>query len=393
MNARESSSQATDAMDLKLIRESAHQLASKFDLDYWREKDENYKYPWEFINAFAEGGWLGAMTPVEYGGMGLGLEAASVMLQEAAYFGGANGASSLHFYIFPSGCIINHGSEAMKKRFLPDIATGKTIMCFGLTEPTAGVDTSRITTKAEKVDGGWRINGQKVWITNAQNAHMVLLAARTSPRDPKRSLDGITLFLADFDRKSIDTRPIPKLARNAVDTNELFIKDLEVPDDRVVGEVGKGMTYLFSGLNPERIVVAYEVLGLGRRALELASEYARSRVIFDRPIGQNQAIQHPLADSWIRMHAAQMVATEAAQLFDQGKSCGAEANAAKYLATEAAFEVCDRAMQTHGGYMYAKEYHIERMWRESRLLKVAPISQEMVLNFIAQKMLDQPKSY
>jgi acyl-CoA dehydrogenase len=393
MNARDSSSQATDSMDLNLIRESAHQLASKFDLDYWREKDENYKYPWEFINAFAEGGWLGAMTPVEYGGMGLGLEAASVMLQEAAYFGGANGASSLHFYIFPSGCIINHGSEAMKKRFLPDIATGKTIMCFGLTEPTAGVDTSRITTKAEKVDGGWRINGQKVWITNAQNAHMVLLTARTSPRDPKRPLDGITLFLADFDRKAIDARPIPKLARNAVDTNELFIKDLEVPDDRVVGEVGKGMSYLFSGLNPERIVVAYEVLGLGRRALELASEYARSRVIFDRPIGQNQAIQHPLADSWIRMHAAQMVATEAAQLFDQGKSCGAEANAAKYLATEAAFEVCDRAMQTHGGYMYAREYHIERMWRESRLLKVAPISQEMVLNFIAQKMLDQPKSY
>ena len=393
MNARDSSSQATDAMDLKLIRESAHQLASKFDLDYWREKDENYKYPWEFINAFAEGGWLGAMTPVEYGGMGLGLEAASVMLQEAAYFGGANGASSLHFYIFPSGCIINHGTEAMKKRFLPDIATGKTIMCFGLTEPTAGVDTSRITTKAEKVDGGWRINGQKVWITNAQNAHMVLLAARTSPRDPKRPLDGITLFLADFDRKAIDARPIPKLARNAVDTNELFIKDLEVPDDRVVGEVGKGMSYLFSGLNPERIVVAYEVLGLGQRALEMASEYARSRIIFDRPIGQNQAIQHPLADSWIRMHAAQMVATEAAQLFDQGKSCGAEANAAKYLATEAAFEVCDRAMQTHGGYMYAKEYHIERMWRESRLLKVAPISQEMVLNFIAQKMLNQPKSY
>jgi len=393
MNARDSRPQATDETDLNLIRESAHQLASRFDLEYWRDCDENYKYPWDFINAFREGGWLGAMTPVQYGGMGLGLEAASVMLQEAAYFGGQNAASSLHFYIFPSGCIINHGSEAMKRRFLPQIASGEKIMCFGLTEPTAGVDTSRITTKAEKIDGGWRINGQKVWITNAQNSHMVLLTARTSPRDPKRPLDGITLFLADFDRKSIDARPIPKLARNAVDTNELFIKDLDVPDDRVVGEVGKGMSYLFSGLNPERIVVAYEVLGLGRRALELASEYARTRIIFDRPIGQNQAIQHPLADSWIRMHAAQKVATEAAQLFDQGKSCGAEANAAKFLATEAAFEVCDRAMQTHGGYMYAKEYHIERMWRESRLLKVAPISQEMVLNFIAQKMLDLPKSY
>ena len=383
----------TDNIDLQMIRDSAHALASKFDLEYWREKDENYKYPWEFINAFAEGGWLGAMTPVEYGGMGLGLEAASVMLQEAAYFGGQNGASALHFYIFPSGCIINHGSEEMKKRFLPDISSGKKIMCFGLTEPTAGVDTSRITTRAEKIDGGWRINGQKVWITNAQNAHMVLLTARTSPRNPERPLDGITLFLADFDRKAIDARPIPKLARNAVDTNELFIKNLEVPDDRVVGEVGKGMKYLFDGLNPERIVVAYEVLGVGRRALALASNYARSRIIFDRPIGQNQAIQHPLADSWIRMHAAQMVSTEAAQLFDQGKPCGAEANAAKFLATEAAFEVCDRAMQTHGGYMYAREYHIERMWRETRLLKVAPISQEMVLNFIAQKMLDLPKSY
>jgi acyl-CoA dehydrogenase len=394
MNARDTGTAASvDATDLNLIRDSAHALASKFDLDYWREHDEEKKYPWEFINAFAEGGWLGTMIPQEYGGLGLGLEAASVMLQEVAYFGGANGASSIHFYIFPPGCIIQHGSEAMKKRFLPDIASGKTIMCFGLTEPTAGVDTSRITTKAEKINGGWRINGQKVWITNAQNAHMVLLTCRTSPRDPKRPLDGITLFLADFDRKAIEARPIPKLARNAVDTNELFIKDLEVSDDRVVGEVGKGMTYLFSGLNPERIVVAYETIGLGKRALELASDYARSRIIFDRPIGQNQAIQHPLADSWIRLHAAQLVSTQAAQLYDQGKSCGAEANAAKFLATEAAFEACDRAMQTHGGYMYAKEYNIERMWRESRLLKVAPISQEMVLNFIAQKMLGLPKSY
>jgi len=281
----------------------------------------------------------------------------------------------------------------MKKRFLPGIASGKTVMCFGLTEPTAGVDTSRLTTKAEKVDGGWKINGQKVWITNAQNAHMVLLTARTSPRDPKNPMDGFTLFLADFDRTAIDARAIPKLARNAVDSNELFIKDLIVSDDRVIGEVGKGMSYLFDGLNPERVVVAYEQIGLGRRALELATEYAKNRVVFDRPIGKNQAIQHPLADSWMRLEAAQMMSDKAAQLFDQGKPCGAESNAAKYLATEAAFEVCDRAMQTHGGFCYAKEYHIERLWREARLLKIAPVSQEMVLNFIAQKILRLPKSY
>lgn len=383
----------TDASDLKMIREAAHGLASRFDLDYWSEHDEDKKYPWEFINAFAEAGWLGTMIPEAYGGMGLGLEAAAIMLQEVAYFGGANGASSIHFFIFPPGCIIHHATEEMKKRFLPDIATGKKVMCFALTEPTAGVDTSRITTRAEKVDGGWRINGQKVWITNAQNAHLVLLVARTSARDPKRPLDGITLFLCDFDRKAIDARPIPKLARNAVDTNELFITNLEVPDDRVIGEVGKGMSYLFSGLNPERIVVAYEQLGLGKRALELATKYANERVVFDRPIGKNQAIQHPLADSWIRMHAAQLVATEAARLYDENKPCGPEANAAKYLATEAAFEVCDRAMQTHGGFAYAKEYHIERLWRESRLLKIAPVSQEMVCNFIAQKVLGLPKSY
>jgi alkylation response protein AidB-like acyl-CoA dehydrogenase len=384
---------ATDTSELNMIRESAHALASRYDLEYWREHDEEKKYPWDFINAFAEGGWLGTMIPEAYGGLGLGLEAASVMLQEIAYFGGANGASAIHFYIFPPGCMIHHGSEAMKKRFLPDIASGKKIMCFGLTEPTAGVDTSRITTKAEKIEGGWRINGQKVWITNAQNAHMVLLVARTSPRDPARPMDGITLFLCDFDRKAISARAIPKLARNAVDTNELFIENLEVGDDRVVGEVGKGMSHLFSGLNPERIVVAYEQIGLGRRALKLATDYANSRVVFDRPIGKNQAIAHPLADSWIRLHAAQLVSTEAARLYDEGKPCGPEANAAKYLATEAAFEVCDRAMQTHGGFCYAKEYHIERLWRESRLLKIAPVSQEMVLNYVSQKILDLPKSY
>ena len=382
-----------DETDLNMIRDSSRGLAAKFGLDYWREHDTQEKYPWDFVKAFAEAGWLGSMIPEAYGGMGLGLRAASIMLEEVAYQGGANGASAIHFYIFPPGPIIRHGSEEMKKKYLPAIASGKSMMCFALTEPTAGVDTSRITTRAEKVSGGYVINGQKVWITNAQNSDRILLLARTSPRTNDKPYSGMTLFFTDLNRDAIKMKAIEKLARNAVDTNELFIEDLKVRDDEVVGDVGKGFYYLLDGLNPERIVVAYEQIGLGRRALELATNYANQRVVFDRLIGKNQAIAHPLADSWIRLHAARLVAEEAAKLFDAHQPCGAEANAAKYLATEAAFEVCDRAMQTHGGFCYAREYHIERLWRESRLLKIAPVSQEMVLNFVSEKVLGLPKSY
>ncbi|CAG9274691.1 acyl-CoA dehydrogenase family protein [Paraburkholderia unamae] len=383
----------TDSNDLQMIRESARALASRFDLDYWREHDTQGKYPSDFIQAFAEGGWLGSMIPEEYGGMGLGLTAAATMLQEAAYFGGSNGASAIHFYIFPPGPVIRHASEALKRKYLPDIASGKSLMCFGVTEPTAGVDTSRITTRAERRDGRWVINGQKVWITNAQNADRILLLARTSPRNDERPYDGMTLFFTKMDRKAITATPIEKLARNAIDTNELFIENLEVGDDEVVGEVGKGFKYLLDGLNPERIVVAWEQIGLGRRALDLAVDYANTRVVFNRPIGKNQAVAHPLADSWMRLQASQMMAEQAAHLYDAEKPCGPEANAAKFLATEAAFEVCDRAMQTHGGFCYAREYHIERLWREARLLKIAPVSQEMVLNYVSEKVLGLPKSY
>lgn len=382
-----------DEADLNLIRESARSLASRFDLEYWRKHDTEHKYPWDFVRAFADAGWLGTMIPPEYGGMGLGLTAASIMLQEVAYVGGANGASSIHFYIFPAGPIIKHGSEEMKRRYLPAIASGKSMMCFGVTEPTAGVDTSRITTRAERRSGGWVINGQKVWITNAQNSDRILLLARTSPRSDARPMDGMTLFFTNLDRKAVTITPIEKMARNAIDTNELFIQNLEVGDDDVVGEVGKGFSYLLDGLNPERIVVGWEMIGLGRRALELAVKYAGERIVFDRPIGMNQAIAHPLAESWIRLHGAQLVAQDAARLWDEGKRCGAEANAAKYLGSEAAFEACDRAMQTHGGYCYATEYHVERFWREARLLKVAPVSQEMVLNYISTKVLGLPRSY
>jgi hypothetical protein len=266
-------------------------------------------------------------------------------------------------------------------------------MAFGVTEPTAGVDTSRITTKATKIDGGWSVTGQKVWITNAQNAQRILLLARTSPRTEEKPFAGMTLFFTDLNRERITVREIEKLGRSAIDSNELFIDNLEIPDEDVLGEVGKGFYYLIDGLNPERIVVAAEQIGLGRAALDLAVKYANERVVFDRPIGKNQAVAHPLADSWIRLMAADMVWKNAAAMFDNNQPCGPEANAAKFLGSEAGFEACDRTMQTFGGYSYAKEYHVERFWRESRLLKVAPVSQEMVLNYISTKVLGLPKSY
>lgn len=380
--------------DLALVREASRDLARKFDLEYWRMKDKNAEYPWEFVRAFADAGWLGTMIPEEYGGLGLGLTEAAVMLNEVGWSGaGTAGASAIHFYIFPPGPVLRHGSEEMKREYLPKIAKGEILMAFGVTEPTAGVDTSRITTRAAKVNGGWLVNGHKVWITNAQNAQKILLLARTSPRTKEKPLDGMTLFFTDLNRERITVREIEKLGRSAVDSNELFIDDLEVPDSDVVGGVGKGFYYLLDGLNPERIVVAMEQTGLGRAALDLATRYANERVVFDRPIGKNQAVAHPLADSWIRLEAAELMAMKAAALYDAHQSCGPEANAAKFLGSEAGFEACDRAMQTLGGYSYAKEYHVERFWRESRLLKVAPVSQQMVLNYISAKVLGLPKSY
>lgn len=384
----------TDTDDLALIRKTVGELARKFDLEYWREKDKKAEYPWEFVKAFAAGGWLGAMIPEEYGGLGLGLTESAVMMHEVAASGaGTGGASAIHFYIFPPGPVIRHGSEEMKKKYLPRLASGEILMAFGVTEPTAGVDTSRITTKAVKTEGGWVVNGQKVWITNAQNAHRILLLARTSPRNDERPLDGMTLFFTDLNRDQITVREIEKLGRSCIDSNELFIDNLEVPDDDVVGEVGQGFYYLLDGLNPERIVVATEQIGLGRAALGIATQYAKDRVVFDRPIGKNQAVAHPLADSWIRLLAAEEVAMKAAALYDAQEPCGPEANAAKFLGSEAGFEACDRAMQTLGGYSYSKEFHVERFWRESRLLKVAPVSQEMVLNYISTKVLGLPRSY
>ena len=320
-----------DESTIDVVRKATRELARNFDYAYWREKDKRGEYPWEFVNAFAQGGWLGALIPDEYGGLGLGIAECGVMMQEVAASGaGASGASAVHFYLFPPAPIIRHGSEEMKQEFLPKLARGEILMAFGVTEPTAGVDTSRIRTKAEKVDGGWVVNGQKVWISNAQNAQKILLLARTSARNDDKPLDGMTL---------------------------------EVGDDEVVGQVGQGFRYLIDGLNSERIVVGLEGVGIGQAALELAAKYANERVVFDRPIGQNQAVAHPLADSWIRLESARLMAMHAAELYDDHQNCGVHAAAAKYLGAEAGFDAFDRAMSTHGGYAYAKEYHVERLWR------------------------------
>ncbi len=376
------------------VVEQGRRLADRFGLDYWHEKDEAAEYPWEFVRAFAEAGWMGIITPEEYGGLGLGVTEAALLLREIAASGaGISGASAFHFYVFPAMPIVRHGSEEMKRTFLPSIARGEITMAFGITEPTAGTDTSRIATRAERRGSTWVINGQKVWTTNAQNASHILLLTRNEPRDPERPLDGMTLFFAPLDRERCTVRPIKKLGRAAVDSNEVFITDLEAEDSHVVGEVGQGFRYLLDGLNPERIVIAMESVGMGQAALRLATEYAKERVMFERPIGAYQAVAHPLAESWARLEAASLMALHAAALYDGHRSCGAEANAAKFLAAEAGFWACDAALQAHGGFGYAREYHVERLWRESRLFRLAPISQEMVLNFLSEHVLGLPKSY
>ncbi len=380
--------------ELTEVGDAARTLANKFPLSYWRECDKEEKYPWDFVKAFAEAGWMGIIVPEEYGGMGLGVTEAAVMLREIGASGaGMSGASAIHFYVFPPQPILRHGSEEMKKRVLPGFVRGETLMAFGVTEPTSGVDTSRIRTRAEKKGDRWVINGQKVWSTNAQNATKYLILARTSPRDENHPLEGMTLFYADLDRKHCDVRVIDKLGRAAVDSNEVFIDGLEVAEENVVGEVGKGFYYLLDGLNPERVVVEMEAIGIGRAALDLAVDYANSRVIFDRPIGKNQAVAHPLAECWMRLEAANAMALRAATRYDNHQSCGAEANTAKFLGAEAGFLACDQAMQTHGGFAYAKESHLERLWPEVRLLRLDPISQEMVCNYISNKVLGLPKSY
>ncbi len=376
------------------VRRETSAIARRFGLDYWLEHDRAESYPWEFVKAYAEAGWLGVVIPTEYGGSGLGLIEAGLLLHAVGRSGaGTSGASAIHFYIFPLTPVIRHGSEYLKQTYLPLAARGELLCAFGVTEPGAGTDTSRISTRAERRGDRWVVNGQKVWTTNAQNADRILLLARTSARQEARPLEGLTLFFTAFDRSRLTVRKIEKLGRAAVDSNEVFIDGLEVPDADVVGEVGRGFYHLIDGLNPERVVSALEAIGIGQWAIEYAAGYARERRVFDRPIGQNQGIAHPLARAWAGLEAAELLAYKAAWLFDHGQPCGREANTAKLLGAEAGFAACDAALQTLGGFGYAREFHVERLWREVRLFKIAPISQEMVLNYLSERVLGLPKSY
>ncbi|MFQ5827615.1 MAG: acyl-CoA dehydrogenase family protein [Candidatus Methylomirabilia bacterium] len=380
----------------EMIRKEVAALARSFSLDYWLDKDRKAEYPQEFIDAFARNGWLGIIVPEQYGGSGLGVTEASILLHEICASGaGTSGASPIHFYVFPPLPLIKHGSEGLKQENLPKITTGEIVMSFGVTEPNAGTDTSRIQTRAEKRGNRWIINGHKVWNTNAQHATKILLLARTTPREETagRPFKGMTLFFTDFDRSRIAVREIEKLGRAAVDSNELFIEDLEAPEEDVVGQVGEGFYHLLDSLNPERILTAIEAVGIGKAALERGVQYAKERIVFDRPIGQNQAIAHPLAEAWAKLETAELMCWKAAWLYDQGRPCGPEANTAKLLAAEAGFEACDRVLQTFGGFGYAKEFYVERLWREIRLYKIAPVSQQMVLNYLSEHVLRLPRSY
>ncbi|KAA0083682.1 acyl-CoA dehydrogenase [Mycolicibacterium sp. P9-64] len=381
--------------DQELIRKSVAELAAQFDDQYWMHKDQTHEFPTEFYDAIAGGGWLGMTIPEEYGGHGLGITEATLLLEEVARSGGAmNAATSIHLSIFGMQPVVVNGSEELKARTLPRIVNGDLHVCFGVTEPGAGLDTSRITTFAKRDGDEYVINGRKVWISKALESEKILLLTRTTPRDQvTKKTDGMTLFLTDLDRAHVDVRPIAKMGRNAVSSNELFIDDLRVPVQDRVGEEGKGFTYLIDGLNPERMLIAAEALGIGRVALDRAVTYANERVVFDRPIGTNQGIQFPLADSLARLDAAELVLRKATWLYDRGLPCGREANMAKYLCADAGFDAADRAMQTLGGMGYSEEYAISRFFREARLMKIAPISQEMILNFLGSHVLGLPRSY
>ena len=381
--------------ELESIRDEATRLAGKFDDDYWLDHDERKAFGWEFYNAFAEQGWVGILIPEQYGGAGLGVLHAGTLLQAVASSAGAmNAASTMHLSIFGMGPVIHHGSEELKERYLPPTASGELHISFGVTEDDAGTDTSRIRTFARRDGDRFIVSGKKIWNTKAQQSQKILLLARTTPREEcDRPLQGMTLFVADLDPAHCEIREIPKLGRNAVNSNEVFIHELPVAASDVVGEVGRGFYHLLDGINPERIVISAEAVGIGRRAVDAAVRYARERIVFDRPIGQNQAIAHPLADSWSELEAADLLWQKAAWLYDRGEPAGGPANSAKLRCAEASFLACDRALQTFGGFGYAREFHVERYWREARLMRLAPISQEMARNYIAEHVLSLPRSY
>jgi acyl-CoA dehydrogenase len=377
------------------IRDGVLRLCAKFDAEYWRRTDETGRFPEEFVAAMAEAGWLGAAMPTELGGSGLGVTEAAIAMQAVAESGaGFSGASAIHLNIFGPMPLAKFGTVEQKQKLIPSLIAGADRMCFGVTEPNAGLDTTSLTTKAVRTNEGYVISGRKMWTTMAQRATKMLIVARTTPKaEVKKATDGISLFYVDFDRDRIQATPIPKMGRKAIESNAVFIDDLHVPADALVGEEGRGFYYLLEGLNPERVLVAVEAVGLGRAALKRAANYAKERVVFGRPIGQNQGVAHPLAKAWAELEAANLMAFKAAALYDAGRECGAEANAAKYLGGEAGFRACEAAVMAHGGMGYAKEFDVERYFRESMIARLAPVSREMILNYIAERVLGLPKSY
>ncbi len=377
------------------IRDAVARICARFDDGYWLEKDRLGGFPDDFHRAFAEAGWLGICIPDAYGGAGLGITEAALMMGTVSASGaGLSGASALHMNIFGLNPVVVFGTDEQKRRMLPPLLAGRDKACFAVTEPDAGLNTLRLKTKAVRDGDDYVLSGQKIWISTAQVASKMLILARTTPIDDvSRPTGGLSLFYTDLDRRYVDVREIEKMGRKAVDSNELFIEGLRVPVEDRIGEEGRGFEYILHGLNPERILIASEAVGLGRAALDRAVTYAKNRVVFDRPIGQNQAIQHPLAESWAQLEAAELMIFKAATLYDRSRPCAAEANAAKYLAGEAAFTACERAVMTHGGMGYAREYHVERYLREVMIPRIAPISPQLILCFIAEKVLGLPKSY
>lgn len=381
--------------DQRTIRSAIEKICAPFDDAYWLKLDREGGFPLDFHAAFARDGWLGIAMPSEFGGAGLGITEAALMMQAVAESGaGFSGASALHMNIFGLHSVVVYGSAEQKQRFLPPLIAGKDKACFAVTEPNAGLNTTQLTTKAARSGDHYVVSGQKIWTSTAQVTNKMLLLARTTPiENTPNPVDGLTLFYTDMDRQYVEVREIEKMGRKAVDSNQLFIDGLKVPMADRIGEEGKGFRYILHSLNPERILVAAEAIGLGKAALKRAAAYAKERIVFDRPIGQNQAIQHPLAERWMELEAAELMTYKAAWLYDNQQPCGAEANAAKYLAGEAGFRACETAVLTHGGMGYAKEFHIERYFREAMIPRIAPVSSQMILCYIAEKVLGLPKSY
>ncbi|EEP79840.1 acyl-CoA dehydrogenase [Uncinocarpus reesii 1704] len=377
------------------VRESIARICSDFPDEYWLKSDQSKAYPTDFQQALAKDGWLGICLPTEYGGAALGISEAAVMMQTVSESGaGMSGASSVHMNIFGLEPVVKFGSEEQKKRFLPPLIEGKERACFGVTEPNSGLDTLKLKSMATRAGDHYILKGSKVWISTAQNAEKILILVRTTPVDKvSKPSHGLSLFYTDLDRSQVEVTEIPKMGRAAVDTNTLFFEDWRVPAEDLLGEEGNGFKMIMHGMNAERILIAAEALGLGFAALRRAAIYANERQVFGRPIGQNQGIQHPLADSWMQLEAARLMVYQAARLYDAGHSTGEYANAAKYLAAEAAFRACERAVMSHGGMGYAKEYHVERYLRESFIPRIAPVSREMIRNYIGERVLGLPKSY